>query len=115
MVKFRKRKNHPTFARMNYGRTKRSRIGKAWRHPRGHDNKQKVAKAYVPALPAIGYGQPRATRHMHPSGVRTTLVRNIAQAMTAKEAIIIAAGIGRRKHDAILKIAKEKKLKVMNS
>lgn len=110
-----KKKKHPTFARMNYGRTKRWRIGKAWRRPRGHDNKQKVAKGFTPACPAIGYRQARDVRGMHPCGERAVLVRNIAQAMTAKGAIIIAAGIGGKKHEAIVKIAKEKKLKVLNA
>jgi len=110
-----KKKKHPTFARMNYGRTKRWRIGEAWRRPRGHDNKQKVAKAYVPASPAIGYRQARGMRGIHPCGERLVLVRNIAQAMNAKGAIIIAAGLGRKKHDAIVKIAGQKKIKVMNS
>ena len=110
-----KKKKHPTFARMNYGRTKRWRIGEAWRRPRGHDNKQKVAKKFTPASPAIGYRQPREMRGVHPSGVKTVLVRNIAQAMNAKGAIIISAGLGGKKREAVLKIAKQKKLKVMNA
>ena len=108
------KKKKPTFARMNYGRTSRSRIGESWRRPRGHDNKQKVGKAYTPAKPAIGYGQPRDVRGMHPSGTRPVLVRNIGQAMNARDAIMIAAGLGRKKRQAVLKIAREKNLKVLN-
>ncbi|RLG18173.1 50S ribosomal protein L32e [Candidatus Micrarchaeota archaeon] len=109
-----KKKKKPTFARMNYSRPSRSRVSASWRRPRGHDNKQKVGKKFTPACPAIGYRQPRSIRGMHPSGTRPVLVRNIKQAMNAKGAIILAAGLGKKKREAVLKIAKQKNIKVIN-
>jgi len=109
-----KKKWHPTFARMNYGRTSRSRIGKAWRRPRGHDNKQKTGIGFAPKKPAIGYRQPRAIRGMHPTGVRPVLVHNLAEMQQAQGAVTISATVGAKKRADMLKIANERKLKVTN-
>ncbi len=109
-----KKREHPTFARMNYGRTKRSRIGEAWRRPRGHDNKQKTGIGFAPKKPAIGYRQPRAIRGMHPTGARATLVHNLAEVAAAQGLITISATVGAKKRADMMKIANERKLRVTN-
>jgi large subunit ribosomal protein L32e len=109
-----KKREHPTFARMNYGRTKRGRIGKAWRRPRGHDNKQKTGIGFAPKKPAIGYRQPRSIRGMHPTGFRATMVHNIAEVTKAQGLITISASVGAKKRADMMKIANERKLRVTN-
>jgi len=112
-----KKTRHPTFARMNYGRTSRSRIKDNWRKPRGVDNKQRVGLKYVPASPGIGYRNPKAVRGLHPSGLRLVLVNNVKEVMSAAKdsAIMIAGGVGAKKREAMAKVAAEKGLKVLNA
>jgi len=110
-----KKKWHPKFRRPNAGAPTRRRVGFSWRRPRGHDNKQKEGRKGPGYRPGIGYRQPRSIRGLHPSGTRPVLVRNIEQVMNAKEAVIIAAGLGKKKRAAVLKIAKQKNLKVINA
>jgi large subunit ribosomal protein L32e len=109
-----KKRWHPKFARMNYGRTSRSRIGEAWRRPRGHDNKQKTGIRFAPDVPCIGFRQPRAIRGMHPTGVRPVLVHNMAEAMAAKEAIVLSATIGGKKRAEIVKAIRARNIRMMN-
>ena len=112
-----KKTKHPTFARMNYGRTKRSRVKDNWRKPRGIDNKQRVGLKYVPASPGIGYRSPKSIRGLHPSGLRPVLVSNVMGVLSAAKdsAILIASGVGEKKRVAIVKVAAEKGFKVLNA
>ena len=112
-----KKIKHPTFARMNYGRTSRSRIKGNWRKPRGVDNKQRVGLQYVPASPGIGYRNPRSIRNMHPSGLKMVVVNNVDEvnAVQPNTALIIAGAVGAKKKEAMVKVANEKGLKVLNA
>jgi len=109
------KKSHPRFARGNYGRSKRSRIKDNWRRPRGIDNKQRIGIRYMPASPRIGYGNARAIKHLHPSGLAELIVRNIAELASAGgRAVRIAAGVGAKKRGAMIAKAKELKLRILN-
>ncbi|VVC01877.1 50S ribosomal protein L32e [uncultured archaeon] len=109
------KRKHPKFRRPNYGRSSRSRIKIAWRRPRGIDNKQRLKLAYMGCSPSIGYGQPSEIKHMHPQGMHEALVCTPSELSGLKEvAVRIAAGVGRRKRQEIIRLAESMKLRVLN-
>lgn len=111
-----KKRRKPTFARPNYGRTSRSRIGAAWRRPRGHDNKQRIGKKYMARKPQIGWGQSAAVYGLHPSGKKEVRVENEKQLQAAVGDVVIrvAGKVGNRLKKKLLAIAASKKLRVLN-
>jgi large subunit ribosomal protein L32e len=110
------KRKHPKFFRQNYGRTDRKRISDSWRKPRGVDNKKRIKLKSAGALPEIGWRNPREVRHLHPSGLREVLVRNVQELSRVKNgmAVRIASGVGRKKREEIVRKAKELNLKVLN-
>lgn len=117
-----KRKKHPQFLRPNYGRKSRSRIGIAWRRPRGIDNKKRTKLSYMGASPNIGYGKPSSVRHTHPSGKKEVRVENAQQlavvigagAAATKFAVRIAAGVGMKKKKELVAAAAKAGIIVLN-
>ncbi len=66
--------------------------------------------------PSIGFGNPKESRGLHPSGFRDVLIHNSFELMKLdpkKEAVRFAK-IGRKKKNEMLKKAEELKLKVLN-
>lgn len=109
------KRKHPKFLRPNYGRSSRSRIKKAWRRPRGIDNKKRQKLKYMGASPSIGYGQPFVIRGFHPSGMPEVLVQSPSDVAGLRGvAVRIASGVGRIKRMAIIKLCEEAKLPVLN-
>lgn len=109
------KRSHPKFLRPNYGRSSRSRIKKAWRRPRGIDNKKRLKIAYMGASPSIGYGQPSAIKHFHPSGMPEALVQSPSEIAGLKNVIVrIASGVGRVKRELIIRLAEAAKLPIAN-
>ena len=106
---------HPKFNRPNYGRSSRSRIKDNWRRPRGIDNKKRAKIAYMGCSPSIGYGQPSEIKYTHPLGLKEILVQTPKEIAGLKDVLIrIASGVGRRKSEEIIKLAKAAGLKVLN-
>ncbi|VVB65432.1 50S ribosomal protein L32e [Candidatus Gugararchaeum adminiculabundum] len=115
-VKRAKKKWHPKFARMNLGRSSRSRVGESWRRPRGIDNKQKRRCAYVPSRPRIGYGNPKEIKHLHPCGLHEALVENPGQVAKLQGVVVrIASGVGGKKRKVIIDACVKKNLRVLNA
>lgn len=74
-------------------------------------------EAGKPAMASIGYGSPKATRGLHPSGYQDILVYNMAELEkldSASQAARISSTIGKRKKDTMLVRAKELGIKVLN-
>lgn len=74
-------------------------------------------EAGKPAMAAIGYGSPRKTRGLHPSGYQDILVHNMAELEgldPAKQAGRISSTIGKRKKEIMLEKAKELGIKILN-
>ncbi len=128
-----KKKRIPKFLRPNYGRSSRSRIGLAWRRPRGIDNKKRIGVAKMGCSPMIGYGQAADVKGRHPSGVYEVYIENLKQmekfdsktalagpngtspAPSGTEfAVRIAGTVGKRLKAKIIAAAKAKNLRVLN-
>lgn len=111
------KKRHPKFFRSNYGRKNRKRVKENWRRPRGGDNKKRMKLKHVGAEPNIGYRKRRDIRGLHPSGYEEVRVRNVDELKNVDgkyQAIRIAASVGRRKREEIIKKAVELGIKILN-
>jgi large subunit ribosomal protein L32e len=93
------------------------RIKESWRRPRGLQSKVRQKEKSKLKMPDIGYRQPKKVRGLHPSGFKEVLVRNLKDLENvdpSKEAIRIAATVGKKKREEIIKKAKELKIKILN-
>lgn len=93
------------------------RLKVKWRYPHGRQAKVRRGFKGRPLAPSIGWGSPKELKGLHPSGYEEVLVHNVAQleqVNASKQAIRIAARVGRKKRAAILKRAAELNLKVLN-
>ena len=105
----------PNFKRQEWFRYKK--LGEKWRKPRGKTSKTRRYEKGKPATPAIGFGSPKATRGLHPSGYKDILVSNITELEgldPATEAGRISATVGKRKKEVMLEKAKELGIKILN-
>lgn len=105
----------PHFKRQEWHRYKK--LGDKWRKARGKTSKRRRYEARKPAMPAIGYGSPRKTRGLHPSGYQDVLVSNITELESlepATQAGRISSKVGRRKKETMLDRAKELGIKILN-
>ena len=110
-------KNRPKFIRPESWRYKR--LETTWRKPKGVDNHQRKQKSRGrPGLVKVGYGGPRISKGLHPSGYTDNLVHNL-QELTKLDPKIDGVRLGHsvvtKKRKEILKIAIEKKFKVFNA
>jgi large subunit ribosomal protein L32e len=68
-------------------------------------------------MPAIGYGSPKASRGLHPSGYKDVLVCNMNELENLDpdtEAGRLSASIGARKKAMMLEKASELGIKILN-
>ncbi len=104
------------FNRQEYARYKKLGNNK-WRRPRGKTSKMRRYEAGKPDMPAIGYGSPKTTRGLHPSGYKDILVYNVKELENIDpetEAARISASIGARKKSIMLEKASELGIKILN-
>jgi large subunit ribosomal protein L32e len=116
-LKLRKRvkKGKPKFARPESWRY--VRLKENWRNPRGLDNKVRMYIKGWPPPVSSGYGGPRVSRGLHPSGYEEILVYNVEQVSKVTpntQALRIAHTVGKRKRTQILAEARKKKIVVLN-
>ena len=105
----------PKFRRQEWYMWKR--LGEKWRKPRGRDSKLRVRKRGKGKRVTIGYRVPRDTRGLHPSGLSEVMITNTTELNgldANKQAVRIAANVGGRKREQILKKAGELKIRVLN-
>ena len=110
-------KNRPKFIRPESWRYKR--LETRWRKPKGIDNHQRKQKSRGrPGLVKVGYGGPKISKGLHPSGYTDNLVHNL-QDLTKldpkTDGVRLGHSVGTKKRKEILKIAIEKKFKVFNA
>jgi large subunit ribosomal protein L32e len=116
-LKLRKRvkKGKPKFARPESWRY--VRLKENWRNPRGLDNKVRMYIKGWPPPVSSGYGGPRVSRGLHPSGYEEIMVYNVEQVSKVTpntQVLRIAHTVGKRKRTKILAEARKKKIVVLN-
>jgi len=105
----------PKFRRQESWRYKR--VPDKWRRPHGIDSKMRKKVKGWPASPTTGYRSPKKTRGLHPSGfieTRVHTVDDLAGIDPELQAIRIARTVGGRKRVAILSLAEERGIHVLN-
>ncbi|HEV2449441.1 MAG TPA: 50S ribosomal protein L32e [Thermoplasmata archaeon] len=95
------------------------RIGRwhSWRRPKGQQSKQRRHYGYRPVVVSIGFGSPRLTRGLTPSGFRPRLVHTPGEidALDAKrDAALIARTVGTRQRLVLEERARERGVHVLN-
>jgi len=109
------KRKKPNFRRQESWRYKR--LDKSWRRPRGIDNKMRKKVKGWPDSPNIGYGGPKVSQGLHPSGFKEVIVHNVDELSDVKpevEAVRIAHTVGKRKRVEIFSKAKEMGIHVLN-
>ena len=94
-------------------RTRKNPKYDKWRKPRGEDMQQRRDDG---AVVAAGYRTSKAIRFTHPSGYREVLIQSARDfnGMKPHQAARFSGTIGRKKKIALIKIANEKKIQVLN-
>ncbi len=107
------KKKKPKFVRQGYG-IKKS-LGDEWRRPKGHQSKMRRKMKGHRKMPSKGYRNPRELRGMV-NGEKVFTVRNVEELRNLNDGVqvIISSTLGTKKLSEIVKIAKEKKIKILN-
>lgn len=103
------------FKRQEYSTYKK--LGEKWRRPRGKTSKMRRYESGKPDMPSIGYGTPKASRGLHPSGFKDVIVKNLSELEKLNpetEAARFSASIGMKKRTVMLEKASELGIKVLN-
>lgn len=94
------------------------KLSESWRKPKGIDNHQRKQKKGWPRIVRAGFGGPKISRGLHPSGYTDNLVHNLKdlEKLDPKtDGIRFAHGLGKKKRLAIITKAKEKSFKIFNA
>jgi large subunit ribosomal protein L32e len=109
--------SRPEFQRGESWRYKR--LESTWRKPKGKDNHQRKQKSRGrPGIVKEGYGGPKVSRGLHPSGYTDNLVFNLndLEKLNPKtDGVRLGHGVGTKKRKEIIVKAIEKKYKVFNA
>jgi large subunit ribosomal protein L32e len=106
----------PKFLRQEWHKRKRLQNVK-WRKPQGDHSKMRHHYRYRMTVVSIGFGGPKATRYLHPSGFREVMVHNVkdlAKIHPDVEAARVGHSVGYKKRLAIEEKADELKIRVLN-
>lgn len=106
----------PEFKRQESWRYKR--VKRNWRRPRGKTSKMRRRQRGWPKVVSVGYGTPRRTRHLHPSGYREVIVHNpdeLAKVDPKGEVARIAHTVGERKRLRIVEKATDLGIRLLNA
>ncbi len=116
-----KKKSHPKFNIPNYGAKNRKRLKDRWRHQRGIDNKKRRKKAFMGAVPTIGYRNSESIRHRLSNNNYAIIVQNIDDITNILENpnmekfdVVISKSVGKRKRILINEIAEKNGIRVRN-
>lgn len=105
----------PHFRQQEWFRYKR--INESWRRPRGLHSKMRKHKGYRPNVVSIGYGSPKKTRNLHPSGFQEIMVYNtkdLEKINPKSQAARVGHSVGTRKRIEIEVQAEKKGIRVLN-
>ena len=93
------------------------RIKDHWRKPKGIDNKMRQKRKGWPRTVNVGYGSPKAVRHLHPSGFEEVAIFNVGDLTIVDpetQVARIGGSVGRRKRKEILREAAGQGIKILN-
>lgn len=93
------------------------RLGDKWRAPGGIQSKMRRHWGTHADVVSIGYRGPKAARGLHPSGFAEVLIHNeqgLEGLDPARQAVRIAASVGRKKRERIQLDARKKGIRVLN-
>jgi len=105
----------PRFVREESWRYKR--VKEPWRAPHGKTSRVRRSKKGWPAVVKIGYSRPRATRGLHPSGLREVLVwraKDLIGLVPKLQVARIAHTVGENKRVQIIDEAKKANIRILN-
>jgi len=88
-----------------------------WKFPYGTSSSVRLCHRGSPVMVSIGFGSPREVRGLHSSGLEKVLVNNKEELLAVdpkKQGAVIASQVGNRKRIELLKLAAEKKIRVLN-
>ncbi|MEM2901605.1 MAG: 50S ribosomal protein L32e [Candidatus Bathyarchaeia archaeon] len=108
-------KKKPRFIRQESWRY--IRVKDSWRKPKGKTSRMRRKIKGWPKMVSAGYGNARAKRGLHPSGLREALVHSphdLYGLDPGREAVRIASTVGEKKRLEIMSKAAELNLKVLN-
>ncbi|PIN93543.1 50S ribosomal protein L32e [Candidatus Pacearchaeota archaeon CG10_big_fil_rev_8_21_14_0_10_31_24] len=93
---------------------KRPKLQK-WRKPRGHHNKLRLKRVSYPAVPSVGYKSSR-NESGKIAGAIPVVVNNLTELnkLTKDNVAIIARTLGAKRKIELIKVAEEKKIKIIN-
>ncbi|MFA6461604.1 MAG: eL32 family ribosomal protein [Candidatus Woesearchaeota archaeon] len=94
-----------------------ARMKSKWKFPYGTSSAIRQGKRGEPVLVSIGFGSPREVRGLHSSGLEKVVVSNKEQLLavnTKTQGAVIASSVGNRNRIELLKLAVEKKIRVLN-
>jgi large subunit ribosomal protein L32e len=114
-LRARVKKGKPEFARPESWRY--VRLKENWRNPRGLDSKVRMSIKGWPPPVSSGYGGPRVSKGLHPSGYREVMVYNVEQVSKLTpntQAVRIGHTVGKRKRTGIVAEARRKRIVVLN-
>lgn len=112
------KRNKPAFFRRGW--TKKIRLGstvkknRKWRGAKGRDNKTRLKEKAYPKKPGVGWQSDKKIRG-NVMGVEAVRVENLEQLKAVgKSNGVIIGRVGKKKKEEIMKVCKEKGLKVLN-
>ncbi|MEM3857303.1 MAG: eL32 family ribosomal protein [Thermoprotei archaeon] len=110
-----KRRSLPSFSRPNHWT--RSKLSTSWRRPKGIDHKVRHSYKGYPPQVKVGYRTPRATRGLHPCGLRPAVVSNISELSSldpSVDCVILSSKLGGRRLQEVQAAAVEKGFTLVN-
>jgi large subunit ribosomal protein L32e len=105
----------PRFNREESWRYKR--VKTPWRSPKGKTSRVRRSKKGWPAVVKIGYSRPKATRGMHPSGLKDVLIyrpTDLEKIDSSTQVARIAHTVGENKRVLIVEEAKKRSIRILN-
>jgi len=94
-----------------------ARVSSRWRFPRGKHSAVRQFHRGRPPMPTPGSGSPKEVHGLDRSGLAPVVVHTLAEMKAinpAEQGAIIGSTVGMKKKMTLLKIAQEKKIRILN-